>query len=166
MESPVILFGRDETIGQGSQRIPLSYVQYYAHKTEHHVWAIGNQQLQIEAGVPTPYEAKKILIKNGVSVPFSSGGGHVRRKDRLNIINLLYRAIKGSYKIIVIDGINHTSFCSRHNGWSWYHPRDVSDIESIPRPDTEAMSGKPYNDTNQFGTYKDMLSTIEDLVSE
>lgn len=164
MEFPVILFGYDETIGNGSQNVPLSYVQYYAHETDHHVWAIGNQQLQIEAAVPTPYEAKKILIENGISVPYSSGGGHVHRKDRLNIINLLYENIQGNGEVIVIDGTNHTGFCSRYDNWTWYHPKDFDEITRISEPDVTGVSGDPYNNTNQFGTYKEILSYIDDSV--
>ena len=53
----VFSFDRDGTIDVNPldidrQSIPLKWVQYLAHETDHEVWAHGNQKLKAEAGIP------------------------------------------------------------------------------------------------------------------
>lgn len=59
----VFAFDRDETVsvnGPETRRaVPLGWIRYLAHKTEHEVWAIGNQDLKEEADIPGDAEAAK-----------------------------------------------------------------------------------------------------------
>jgi len=57
----VFSFDRDGTIDVNPlspehESIPLKWVQYLAHETEHEVWAHGNQKLKREAGIPGQHE--------------------------------------------------------------------------------------------------------------
>lgn len=172
MKYPVLCFDRDQTIDVNpkpdSTPVPLSWVQFYAHKTDYHVWATGNQQLQIEAGIPTPYEARQILLENNYDVKFVSGGGNKYREDRLSIINILYNKISPDPSFIVVDDANLNGFCNRNRNWEWYEPEEfVNNINSIKleKPDSDIVSGEPYYDTNKHGTYKDMLSKIGEKIT-
>lgn len=57
----VFAFDRDETVSVNGpdirQAVPLEWIRYLAHETEHEVWAIGNQDLKEEADIPGDAEA-------------------------------------------------------------------------------------------------------------
>jgi hypothetical protein len=171
MKYPVLCFDRDQTVDvnppMDGKSVPLSWIQYYAHKTDLHVWATGNQQLQIEAAIPTPYEARQLLIDNEFKVEYHSGGGHKYRTDRLKIIDLLYNKISEDPKFIVVDDSKLSGFCSRNEGWNWYSPDDfvkqLNDID-VPEPKSQEVSGEPYYDTEKYDTYNEMLETLYDKI--
>ena len=53
----VFSFDRDGTVdvnplGPDHASVPVEWIQYLAHETEHEVWAHGNQALKEEAGIP------------------------------------------------------------------------------------------------------------------
>ncbi len=53
----VFAFDRDSTVDvnppdDGSPAVPLEWVAYLAHETDHEVWATGNQRLAEEADIP------------------------------------------------------------------------------------------------------------------
>ena len=50
----VFAFDRDDAVTSSEKTgpIPIEWVRYLAHETEHEVWAIGNQDLKAEADIP------------------------------------------------------------------------------------------------------------------
>lgn len=169
MQYPVLCFDRDQTIdlnpAPDMEPVPLSWVQFYAHNTQLHVWATGNQQLQIEAGIPTPYEARQLMIDNDHSVDDVPGGGDRYREDRLSIIDTLYNLVGDEPTFIVVDDARLNNFCERNRGWSWYKSEGfVKNIDSmeIPDPDPDMVSGEPYYNTEKHGTYNEMLDTLHE----
>ena len=65
----VFSFDRDGTIDVNPlntehQVIPLEWVQYLAHETDHEVWAHGNQTLKEEAGIPGTAELMEAYKEN------------------------------------------------------------------------------------------------------
>lgn len=172
MQYPVLCFDRDQTIDLNPdphlEPVPLSWVQFYAHNTKLHVWATGNQQLQIEAGIPTPYEARQLMIGNGYSVNEVPGGGDRYREDRLSIIDTLYNLIGDDPTFIVVDDARLNNFCERNEGWSWYKSEgfveNIDDID-IPNPDPDSVSGEPYYNTEEHGTYNEILDALEEKLT-
>lgn len=171
MQYPVLCFDRDQTIGLNPHPdmdpVPLSWIQFYAHKTPLHVWATGNQQLQIEAGIPTPYEARELMIENNHSIGEVPGGGDRYIEDRLSIIDTLYNLIDDEPTFIVVDDYRLNNFCERNEGWSWYKSeRFIKNIDSIdiPNPDPDIVSGVPYYNTEKYGTYNEVLDTLKKKV--
>lgn len=169
METPVLCFSRDGIIDlsppEEGRSVPLSWIQFYAHLTDHHVWACGNQQLQIEAGIPTPYEAKEILERNGIQTNLSSAGGHKHKMERLQIIDMLYRKSYEDTSFVVIDSERMSSLSERTN-WTVLNADEFvhsveAEILDIPSPEPEMVSGTAYYNTNKHGTYRDMLSDVE-----
>lgn len=174
MEFPVLCFGRDQTIDTNPPveglAIPLYWVQYYAHYTDHHVWATGNQQLQIEAGIPTPYEAREILIQKGHPISSPPGGGENYRYDRLNIIHRLYNEIFESPSFVVVDNSDLVNIGNMKQ-WKHYEPekflRGVEDETiDLPRPEESIADGEPYQNTNKYGTYDEILGRIDRMLHE
>lgn len=171
MDFPVLCFERDNTVDVSppleEEPVPLSWVQFFAHETEHDVWATGNQQLQIEAGIPTPYEAKQKLEENGRQVSKTAAGGHENRTTRLRLIEDLYVDIYGQKaSFIVVDNASLRTFASDTN-WTYYAPgefvkRVQKEQTPLPDPTGNKMSGEQYMNTNEHGTYKELLQRIED----
>lgn len=54
-------FDRDETVSTNGPAeraaVPIEWIRYLAHETDHEVWAIGNQDLKEEADIPGDDEA-------------------------------------------------------------------------------------------------------------
>lgn len=164
----IICFDRDQTLDinppKDKRAVPLSWVQYFAHKTDEDidVWATGNAQLQIEAGIPTPYEAKKILFDNNYSVNKSL----TFRRDGLDIIERLYNELYDNPKFIVVDDENLSNYTNNQD-WYWYKPNeffiDINNVveeHSIPNPQQNNMTGKPYYETDKYGTYSSLMDRI------
>lgn len=168
---PILCFDRDQTIDVNPDPeldpVPLSWVQFFAHETDLHVWATGNQQLQIEAAIPTPYEAREILINKGHEVRFMPGGGNKYREDRLKILDRLYKEMSVDAKFIVVDDAKLSGFCNRNDRWDWYNSEEfVENIDStnIPEPQEGLVSGEPYYNTEEHGTYNRILDEIDSSV--
>ncbi|MCU4718926.1 adaptin protein [Halapricum hydrolyticum] len=57
----VLAFDRDRTVDVNPpadrSAVPLSWIEHWANETDHEVWAIGNQRLKSEAGIPGVREA-------------------------------------------------------------------------------------------------------------
>lgn len=169
MKTPVLCFDRDGVIDlsppEDGDAVPISWIQFYAHYSEHHVWACGNQQLQIEAGIPTPYEANNILSRNGIDTNLSSAGGHKNAKDRIMIIDALYHNAYDNASFVVVSRRELPEFSDSIN-WTVISSNEFvqavnSEILDIPEPNEDMVSGEPYYDTNKHGTYRQMLSNIE-----
>ena len=171
MKLPILCFDRDQTVDVNPdpelKPVPLSWIQFFAHETDLHVWATGNQQLQIEAAIPTPYEAREILINNGHNVRFMPGGGNKYREDRLKILDRLYKEMNIDAEFLVVDDAKLSGFCRRNDRWDWCNPEDfVVGIESIdvPEPNGSLVSGEPYYNTEENGTYNEMLKEMDSMV--
>lgn len=168
MKQNILCFDRDQTLDinppPDKKVVPLSWVQFFAHKTDGKidVWATGNRQLQIEAGIPTPYEANRMLIDQGYSVNKSLNF----RRDGLDIIEKLYTNIYSDVQFIVVDDENLTTFSNKKH-WVWYRPnkfynniKSISDNLDIPNPQSNSMIGEPYYDTNKYGTYNNLIDRL------
>lgn len=169
MTQTVLCFDRDQTIDvnppPNEEVVPLSWVQYFAHKTNDciDVWATGNRQLQIEAGIPTPYEAKQMLINKGYNITSSIS----LRRGGLDTIEILYSNIYSDIQFIVVDDENLNTYSNKEL-WVWYRPNEFyRDIESIsenldiPDPRSNNMSGESYYDTTKYGTYEDLMDRLK-----
>lgn len=174
MNWPVLCFDRDQTLNlnppQNGKAVPLSWVQYYAHFTNLDVWATGNQQLQIEAGVPTPYEASQMLKDDGHSVRYDPSGSHQARRNGLQIIEKLYSEVYDNPSFLVVDDANLTAF-AQDTKWQYYSPAEfVSFIKEgdseLPDPDTDLVSGETYNNTTEHGTYDSMMNRLSKLLQK
>lgn len=97
----VFAFDRDGTIEVNQGPVPLKWVKYLAHETEHKVYAIGNQRLKIEADIPGLQEL-----------------GVYGRKHALRILKDLF---PNAQEYIVVDDINLKDM--EEEGWTYYPPQ-------------------------------------------
>jgi len=121
----VLAFDRDWTIdvnpAPGKQAVPLRWVRYWSERTEHEVWAIGNQRLVDEAGIPGVVEA--IRRKHGDIDVLGEQNERGRygwwpdRDDRLHLLRELFPDVEDH---IVVDDID-LSFV---DGWDHYYAWD------------------------------------------
>ena len=77
----VFAFDRDRTIDVNpppgkKDAVPIEWVQTLAQDTDHEVWAIGNQDLVDEAGIPGDNEARKRFIET-----FGSPQKHIQKRE-------------------------------------------------------------------------------------
>lgn len=128
----VFAFDRDETVDvnppKGRRAVPLSWVRHLAHETHHEVWAIGNQQLRDEAGIPGIEEALR-------EFPGETTAGLTREK-RIRMVGQLFPDADAYY---VVDDLN----LNHLDGWTHYFPWDfVTAVEEghlrIPLPEVES----------------------------
>jgi hypothetical protein len=171
MDFPVILFSRDKTVDvsphHSREPVPLGFVQYYAHHTEHDVWSVGNQTLQIEAAIPTSYEARDILNKNGISTQYVPAGGHKNTEDRVKLIEKLYHEIFESKCSFVIVGCDKYSDFKDTN-WQRFNSEEfVKYVQEskIEEPNLNIVSGNSYFNTNEHGTYKSMTTRLDNSLN-
>jgi len=111
-------FDRDNTIDVNQGPVPLSWVRYLAEETEHEVYAIGNQALKKEAGIPGVAEAQEKL-KSKEDVGKGTHVGMPARRERVRMLKELFPS-KGEY--IVIDDADLSNM--EDEGWTYYSPDD------------------------------------------
>lgn len=109
----VFAFDRDDTLDVNPHHrkepmVPMEWVRYLAHETEHEVWATGNQALKAEAEIPGEAEAMEHLeIEKGDFRP-----------PRRNRVRMLGEMFPEADRYIVIDDVD-LSFLEE---WEHYYP--------------------------------------------
>jgi hypothetical protein len=143
----VFAFDRDMTVDVRSPRsqhlVPLEWVSYLAHETEHEVWAIGNQQLTEEAEIPGIAEA--IDRHSEYTGPVQSVSEYPR-EERVRIVGELSPTAE---ERLVIDDADLSGL----DGWRHYYPREfiaavVCGILDVDPPTDEVESGRKSNEIN------------------
>ena len=121
----VIGFDRDLTVDVNGGPIPLALVRRFAGDKNFEVWAIGNQRLKEEAGIPGIDEMKERLGQG----PKSRDN---KKNAELNILSKTERNIKAKIercrmlkqlfpsatKYIVVGDFD----VSAAEGWEWFSP--------------------------------------------
>ena len=127
-ENVVLAFDRDFTVDLNPhptrEAVPLEWVRYWAHETDHEVWAIGNQDLTDEADIPGIIELVRRRDGNidalGEQDQFGYYEWWPEREQRLHILADLF---PNASEHIVVDDID----LSHVDGWEHYHAWDFVD---------------------------------------
>lgn len=117
----VFAFDRDDAIDVNPHpsrgpMVPLAWVRYLAHETEHEVWATGNQALKREADIPGKDEAIDLLDTEMQIPPM--------RRERVLMLSELF---PNADEYIVVDDVD----LSHLSGWTHYFPWDF--VEEVER---------------------------------
>lgn len=118
----VLAFDRDWTVDVNPhprhEAIPLEWVRYWAHDTEHEVWAIGNQDLVKEADIPGTVESIRRrdgdITALGEQNEFGRYEWWPKRDQRLQILADLF---PDAEEYIIVDDLD----LSHVDGWDHYH---------------------------------------------
>jgi len=172
MREPVFCFDRDKTIDvsppERGPAVPLGWVQYYAHHTEHDVWATGNPRLCREAGIPSPREARELLDAAGCEPVAPYDRMNSGRIDRLRLLEQLYgESYDGNVEFVVVDDTDVTGYTDGRS-WSYYPPAEfVAAVNdgAYSTPDTAAVSGSPYRAPEAGDRYRPQLDRFERRLS-
>jgi hypothetical protein len=129
----VFAFDRDRTVRvnqlyKPDTLIPLAWVRHLAHATDHEVWAIGNQTLKEEAGIPGIEELAARYYEAGID--------RLGQKDdwdryeycpiRRKRLRMLAEEFPDAAEYVVVDDID----LSDVEGWNHYFAWDfVSAVE-------------------------------------
>ncbi len=124
----VLAFDRDWTVDVNPhprrEAVSLEWVQYWAHETNHEVWAIGNQDLVDEADIPGTVESVRRrdghIDALGEQDEFGNYEWWPEREERLRILAGLFPDAKG---YVVVDDLD----LSHVDGWDHYHAWDFVD---------------------------------------
>jgi HEAT repeat protein len=121
----VLAFDRDWTVDVNPhprrEAVPLEWVRYWAHKADHEVWAIGNQNLVDEADIPGTVES--IRRRNGHVDALGERDEHgyyewwPEREQRLQILAELFPDAEGDIAVDDLD-LGHV------DGWEHYYAWD------------------------------------------
>lgn len=124
----VLAFDRDWTVDvnphPNREAVPLEWVRYWAHATDHEVWAIGNQDLVEEAVIPGTVES--ILRRDGHTDVLGEQDDYgyyewwPERDARLQILAELF---PDAEEYIVVDDLD----LSHVDGWDHYHAWNFMD---------------------------------------
>ncbi|MFW6017468.1 MAG: adaptin protein [Halapricum sp.] len=125
----VLAFDRDQTVDVNppaeKDAVPLSWIKHWAEEADHEVWAIGNQKLKSEAGIPGVREAV-MRLENEWHREFSEAendkhvDGWPRRARRVEMLAELFPDADG---YLVIDDKD----LSYVEGWTHYFPWEFVD---------------------------------------
>ena len=121
----VLAFDRDWTVDVNPHprrdAVPLEWVRYWAHETDHEVWAIGNQDLVEEADIPGTEESIRQRDGHTDSLGDQDQYGYYEwwpeREERPQILAELFL---GAQKYIVVDDLD----LGHVEGWEHYHAWD------------------------------------------
>lgn len=126
----VLAFDRDWTVDVNPhphrEAVPLEWVRYWAHETEHEVWAIGNQYLVGEADIPGTVESVRRRDGNIDALGEQDEDGYFEwwpdREERLDILAELFPNADGH---VVVDDLD----LGYVEGWGHYHAWDF--VEAV-----------------------------------
>ena len=112
----VVAFDRDRTVETGipSGPVPLGWVRYLARETDHEVWAIGNQALTREAGIPGIAEAVDRHPAESSSSRYPEF--EFSRARRVRMVGELFPDATG---YVVVDDADLSGL----DGWDHFFPR-------------------------------------------
>jgi hypothetical protein len=124
----VLAFDRDWTVDVNAHprydAVPLEWVRYWAHETDHEIWAIGNQDLVAEAEIPGTVES--IRRRDGTIEALGEQDAYgyyewwPERDERLHILTELF---PDAAEYVVVDDLD----LSYVDGWTHYHAWDFLD---------------------------------------
>lgn len=141
----VYCFDRDLTVSTNEGPVPLAVVQYLAYETEHQVWAIGNQHLKQEAGIPGVQEAKELLetfVFPGQAPETDSPVTYKPiRREGIRLVKDVYSVSNQSVEeFVVVDDVDLTGL--EREGWTYYKPEEfpLSDTGSAPGISLETLT--------------------------
>jgi hypothetical protein len=129
----VLAFDRDWTVDISPhpkrETVPIEWVRYWAHETDHEVWAIGNQDLVDEADVPGTVESVRRrdgdIEALGEKNEFGRYEWWPPREDRLWILSDLFPDAEA---YIVVDDLD----LSHVDGWDHYVAWDfIEAVETV-----------------------------------
>lgn len=130
----VLALDRDWTIDSNPHpnraAVPLDWVQFWAHETDHEVWAIGNQDLVYEAGIPGVVEAVKRQHGNLEILGEQGEDGYYESwPSREHRLELLAELFPDAHTHFVIDDLD----LSHVDGWEHYHAWEfVEEVQDGP----------------------------------
>ncbi|AUX09266.1 ARM/HEAT repeat protein [Halalkaliarchaeum desulfuricum] len=148
----VLAFDRDWTVDVNphprQKAVPLEWVRYWAHETDHEVWAIGNQDLVEEADIPGTVESIRRRDGHIDALGDQDEYGYYEwwpeREKRLQILAELFPDAEG---YIVVDDLDLTHV----DGWKHYHAWDF--LDHIRRGEFE-VSVPPSSDLAPDGGFE------------
>jgi hypothetical protein len=133
MEGPigmfVLAFDRDWTVdlnpNPNHDAVPLEWVEYWAHASDHEVWAIGNQDLVDEAEIPGIVEIVRRTHGDIEKLGEQDQNGYYEwwptRQHRLELLAELFPDATG---YIVVDDLD----LSHVDGWDHYTSWDFREL--------------------------------------
>ena len=121
----VLAFDRDWTVDVNPHphrvAVPLEWVRYWAHESNHEVWAIGNQDLVEEADIPGTVESIRRRDGHIDALGEQDEYGYYEwwpeREERLQILAELFPDAEGYIAVDDLD-LGHV------DGWDHYHAWD------------------------------------------
>ena len=127
----VFAFDRDMTVDSSPDPgpVPLAWVKWLAKETPHEVWAIGNQALKAEAGIPGINELRERLDLPPKAAKRMEGVDHATRElskrernvnSKIKRLNYLSELFSNATRRIVTDDFD----LSGAQGWEYYSPAD------------------------------------------
>lgn len=172
VQQPVLCFDRDRTVDvsppEHGRAVPLAWIQFYAHHTDHDVWATGNPRLCREAGIPSPREARELLSAAGYEPVADYDRMNSGRIDRLRLLDQLYgHSYDAHVQFVVVDDTDVTEY-TNGRPWSYYTPTEfVAAVErgAYVDPDPGVVRGDPYTAPERGDCYRSQLDRFERLLS-
>jgi hypothetical protein len=148
----VLAFDRDWTVDVNPhprrEAVPLDWVHYWAHDTDHEVWAIGNQDLVEEADIPGSVESVRRRGGDVDALGEQDEAGYYEwwptRVERLDILASLF---PDADNYIVVDDLD----LSDVDGWNHYHAWDF--VEAVRGGEIE-LELPPSESPRADGGYK------------
>ncbi len=122
----VFAFDRDLTVDVNEGPVSLAWIKWLVDKTEHEVWAIGNQLLKGEAGIPGLDEMKmRLAIPKAPRDVFKDKNNTLDKRARninskIKRLSFLSRLFPDAARKIVTDDFD----LSQAEGWEYYSPAD------------------------------------------
>ncbi|ELY39866.1 adaptin [Natronorubrum tibetense GA33] len=156
----VLAFDRDWTVDVNPppdrSAVPLDWVTFWAHDIEHEVWAIGNQQLVYEAGIPGVIEAVDRYYGDlDIIGEQDESGEYDFWPSRERRLELLAELFPDARKHIVIGD----SDCSHVDGWEQYTAWEFR--EAVTTGSLSAFFHPPSIDSDTISdTSSDHVETI------
>lgn len=136
-QKPIVFaFDRDRTVRvnqlyKPDTLVPLAWVRYLAHETDHEVWAIGTQTLKGEADIPGIETLAERYYEAGIDRlgEKNDWGRYEFRPVRRERLRMLAEEFPDSAEYIIVDDID----LSDVDGWSHYYAWDF--VPAVERGD-------------------------------
>ncbi|RZV12562.1 HEAT repeat protein [Natrinema hispanicum] len=146
----VLAFDRDWTVDvnphPNREAVSLDWVRHWAHKTNHEVWAIGNQDLVYEAGIPGTVEAiRRYHGDLDVLGDQDDAGRYEWWPSRERRLELLAELFPSATRYIVVDDLD----LGHIDGWDHYTAWEFCKaLEKIPLNGYLSLSSNEADDSN------------------
>ena len=171
----VVAFDWDGTVDVNSHSrqdtVPLEWVRYWAQKTDHEVWAIGNQDLVDEATIPDTAESARRRDGHtdtlGEQDEFEYYEWWPEREQRLNIFSELFLDTEGDIVVNDLD-LRYVADWEHYLVWDFaeHFRRGDSRLSPLPstdlRPDGGFESGDAVRDVLADGYIFELTHRTDD----